>query len=117
MIANGGQAFAVTEVMDPGGAMDNEQKQGAASRDGWVPHEWSQEEVAEAVAYLKERNPQDWAELEHLEKTTGDLSESSAPGIELAALMIKYEKAFDHRDVIQLQWRVRIARREMLGLD
>lgn len=97
--------------------MSNEQKQGSTWGDGWVRYEWSDEEVAAAVAYLKERFPQEWAELEHLEKTTGDLSNSRASSLEFVTLMEKYEKDFDHRDIIRLLGLVRMVRRATLGLE
>lgn len=97
--------------------MDNEQKQGSTWGDGWVRYQWSDEEVAAAVAYLKERFPQEWAELEHLEKTTGDLSNSRASSLEFVTLLKRYEGDFDHRDIIELLGRVRAVRRTDLGLE
>ena len=97
--------------------MGNEQKQGSTWGDGWVRYEWSDEEVSAAVAYLKERFPQEWAELEHLEKTTGDLSNSRAGSLEFVELMKKYEKNFDRRDIIELRGMVRSTRRRTLGIE
>jgi hypothetical protein len=96
--------------------MNNEQKPDTAWGDGWVRYEWSDEEVAAAVAFLKERYPQEWAELEHLEKTTGDLSNSRAGSLEFVELMKRYETDFDRRDIIELRGMVRAARRRALGI-
>jgi hypothetical protein len=97
--------------------MGNEQKPDTTWGDGWVRYEWSDEEVAAAVAYLKERFPHEWAELEHLEKTTGDLSNSRASSLEFVTLLKRYEADFDHRDIIELLGRVRAVRRTDLGLE
>jgi len=48
--------------------------------------DWTDEEVAVAVEYLKREIPDEWAELEQLELTTADLNGSRAIGIQFAAL-------------------------------
>ncbi len=97
--------------------MDNEQKQGADRGDGWAHYQWSDEEVAAAVAYLKQRIPQDWSELEQLELTTGDLTDAPAADMEMGALSLEYKERFDYRDIVRLAGRVRMARRAALGLN
>lgn len=97
--------------------MNNEQKPDTAWGDGWVRYEWSDEEVAAAVAFLKERYPQEWAELEKMEIETGDLTDSAAADIEMGALLAKYKDKFDHRDIVRLAGRVRMVRRAGLGLE
>lgn len=84
--------------------------------DDWIPHQWSEKEIAAAVAYLKKRIPQEWAELERLERTTGDLSDSHAGTVEFVELMNAYKGNFDHRDIIWLLTCVRGVRRADMGL-
>ncbi|MGE8450036.1 MAG: hypothetical protein ACN6OP_05290 [Pseudomonadales bacterium] len=96
--------------------MNNEQKPDSAWGDGWVRHEWSDEEVAAAVAYLKKRIPREWAELEQLEIQSGDLTGAPAADIEMGALSVEYKNRFDHRDIIELRGMVRAARRRALGI-
>ncbi|WP_146196860.1 hypothetical protein [Achromobacter pulmonis] len=85
--------------------------------DGWVPYEWSDEEVAEAIAYLKAKYPEAWKESEELEIATGDLREAPSANIEMGALSLAYKKSFDHRDIIFLYREIRNARRANLGLE
>lgn len=82
----------------------------ATSRD------WTEDEVTEAVAFLKQDMPEGWAELEELERTTGDLRESDAAGNLFAALSDLYPDC-EPREISQLAWKVRIARRTALGIE
>jgi hypothetical protein len=84
--------------------------------DGWVRYEWSETEVKEAIAYLRELHPKDWEEIKRLELTSGDLTESSAADILMGALLCAYDKNFDRRDVVGLFGYVRAALRADLGL-
>jgi hypothetical protein len=76
--------------------------------------DWNNEEVAVAVAYLKRENSKEWAELERLELTTGDLDGSKAVHIQLAKLQ-KLHPECDPFKVSQLAWKVRDVRCHALG--
>lgn len=76
---------------------------------------WSDEDVAEMVAHIKEVIPQYWIELEELERTTGDLTDAAAANMELG-VMLKAHPTILFGDVVVLLERVRMARRAALGL-
>ncbi|WP_276120896.1 hypothetical protein [Pararhizobium qamdonense] len=78
--------------------------------------DWTEDEVAEAVAFLKQDMPEGWAELEELERTTGDLRESDAAGNLFAALSDLYPDC-EPSEISQLSLKVRIARRSALGIE
>jgi hypothetical protein len=82
----------------------------ATSRD------WTEDEVAEAVAFLKQDMPEGWAELEELERTTGDLRVSEAAD-NLFALLSHLYPDCEPSEISQLAWKVRIARRSALGIE
>ncbi|RCS21528.1 hypothetical protein DUT91_20125 [Phyllobacterium salinisoli] len=76
---------------------------------------WTDEEVAEAVEYLKRRRPEVWAELELLEMTAGDLCGSEAGGLEFATLTVLHSECKSY-EIAQLESKVRDVRRAQLGL-
>lgn len=76
---------------------------------------WTSEEVASAVEHLKATMPNEWAEVERLELSTGDLRESEAAGRIFGRLRNLYpECAF--RDISHLEFAIRLVRRADLGL-
>lgn len=78
--------------------------------------DWSEEEVKEALEYVKREIPQEWAELEQLELTTGDLNGSRAIGIQFAALSELHPECEPY-ELSQLEDKIRDIRRINLGLD
>jgi hypothetical protein len=99
---------------------DDKKKTDMPRVDQWgVPYakirDWTDQEVAVAVAYLKREIPKEWAELERLELTTGDLNGSKAIDLELGKLS-KLHPECDPYEVDQLSWKVREIRRYTLGL-
>lgn len=86
----------------------------------WEPvyaqlRDWTPEEVAEAVAYVKQKRPDVWAELLELERTTGDLRGSDARHIEGGLLSILHPEC-KLTQIGQLISKLRDVRREELKL-
>lgn len=78
--------------------------------------DWTDEEVAVAVEFLKREIPDEWAELEQLELTTGDLRNTRASSILYASLKQLYPDT-EGVAITDLAFQVRIIRRARLGLD
>ncbi|WP_147272240.1 hypothetical protein [Phyllobacterium salinisoli] len=88
--------------------------------DQWgVPYaktrDWTDEEVAVAVEYVKKDIPEAWAELERLEVATGDLRGSDAIGLQFATLAELHPEC-EFYEIGQLESKVRAVRRAQLGL-
>src|SRR5690606_29675974 len=78
--------------------------------------DWTDEEVAVAVEYLKREIPEEWAELEQLELTTGDLRHTRAS----AALYVALDELCPGTEgmaISDLRFKVRLVRRAELGLS
>lgn len=78
--------------------------------------DWTDEEVAVAVEYLKREILEEWAELEQLELTTGDLRHTRAS----AALYVALDELYPGTEgmaISDLRFKVRLVRRAELGLS
>ncbi|WP_148257331.1 hypothetical protein [Agrobacterium tumefaciens] len=77
---------------------------------------WSDQEVLAAVEFLKREMPQEWAELEELERTTGDLRDSEVILAQFGALS-RLHPDCGPREISNLSWQIRDFRRAALDLD
>jgi hypothetical protein len=76
---------------------------------------WTSEEVASAVEHLKATMPNEWAELERLELSTGDLRGSEAAGRIFGRLSNLHPEC-EPREISQLEFAIRLVRLAELGL-
>ena len=77
---------------------------------------WTDEEVMAAVEFLKREEPQIWADLEELERTTGDLTGTEAIHMQFGALSNLHPEC-GPQEISNLTWQIRDFRRASLGLD
>lgn len=80
------------------------------------PRHWPDDEVTAAVEFLKRDIPEAWAELEELERTTGNLRDSDAWIFQFGALSNLHPEC-KPSEISDLAWQVRLVRRESLGLE
>lgn len=78
--------------------------------------DWTDEEVAAAVAHMKQTRPNEWAELEKIELTTGDLTDSRAADIEFGTLIHLHPEC-QFNEISELFAKVRLYRRSQLGVE
>jgi hypothetical protein len=81
-----------------------------------VTRDWTEEEVAETVAFLKQECAEIWAALVQLELTTGDLNGSEANDHHFGALSNLHPEC-EPNEIADLSWKVRLVRRGELGLE
>ena len=86
---------------------------------GWVyaneMRKWTPEEVDEAIASIKKRLPEVWAELERIETAGGDFTGVKEYDIQ-AGLAVQHFKIESLIDLTNLLAGIRMKRREVLGL-
>jgi hypothetical protein len=79
------------------------------------PRQWTQAEVQEAIAAVK-NEPGLWAELEEIEKTTGDLTDTEA-GLREQRILARLHPGCRLIDDNELYAAVRLYRLAKLGLE
>ena len=86
---------------------------------GWVyaneMRKWTPEEVDEAIASIKKRLPEVWAELERVEAAAGDFTGVKEYDIH-AGLVVQHFKIESLIDLTNLLAAIRMKRRAGLGL-
>jgi hypothetical protein len=78
--------------------------------------DWTDEEIAEAIAHIKSERPDAWEELQRLEDTTKDLTGSEALNIELG-ILVRMHPECELNEITQLFSAIRSVRQGLRILD
>jgi hypothetical protein len=78
--------------------------------------DWTDKEVAEAIAHIKSERPDAWEELQRLEDTTGDLTGSEAIHIQ-TGILVRMHPECELNEITQLKSALRAVRQRRRVLD